>query len=70
MQCAQEMLCNMQVLAYLELKVKKPMIHLIKSKEAVALENGWSVGGRKHHTDVNHCFLHELKKESDEQEVD
>ena len=59
-ECAQEMLFEMNVIESIGFKVEMPMVLWVDNKATVDTSNNWSVGGRTRH--VRHAFLRELKE--------
>ena len=61
--CAQDMMYAKNIIESLELEVELPMVLELGNREAVALINSWSVGGRTQHTGVRLNYLPELKEQ-------
>ena len=60
--CAQDMMYDLRVLELLELQVKPPMLLEIDNSGTVHLKNNWIVGGRTHHIETQHQYIHKLKE--------
>ena len=60
--CDHYIMYAFRVVESLELKVKLTMLLEIDNSGTVHLKNNWIVGGRTHHIETQHQYIHMLKE--------